>query len=103
MEFRIDASKKVHKYQVYWTAKINLENKAGSPYGGAEIIIKDRSGNEIFRRNTDKDGIIIAELPEYFVNNDSITYFSPYTIITGKTKTLLDLKKNTELKIVKTK
>ena len=100
LEFGIDASDRPHKYQVYWTLKINLQDKKGKPVDDFEIVLNDKDGKEVLRQESGKDGSLSAELPEYFVDGKVMTFHSPYTIRAGKKKVVLDLKKNSEISLI---
>jgi len=100
LKFGIDATDKPHKYQVYWTLKINLQDKKGKPVDDFEIVVNDKDGKEILRQKSGKDGSLSAELPEYFVDGKVKTFYSPYTLIAGKKKTLMDLNQNNEITLV---
>ncbi|MDY0099102.1 MAG: hypothetical protein RBR81_07855 [Bacteroidales bacterium] len=96
-EFAIDATNQNHSYSVFWTLTINLRDKKNMPVAGAELLITDRSGKEVFRKESSKDGTLLIELPEFMADGQLITYHSPYTLKTGKKKTEVDLKKNSEI------
>ncbi|MCK5462560.1 MAG: hypothetical protein KAI95_06065, partial [Bacteroidales bacterium] len=86
LDFTIDASPQHHSYSVFWTLTVNVINKKGKEVKGAEVRILDKSGEEVLTRRTGGNGSIKAELPEYTVDGDEITYLSPYTVNIGRKK-----------------
>jgi hypothetical protein len=100
VEFGIDATTQNHSYSVYWTLIINLYNKQGLPLKGTDLKVVDRNGKEVVSQLTNENGSLKVELPEYLVDSEGKKYLSPYTIIAGKKKIILELKKNTETDIV---
>ncbi len=87
LEFGIDATDQHHIYTVYWTLKINLQDKIGKPLKDTEIVIKDRNGKEVVRQKSGNEGSLSVELPEYIVDGPARTDLSPYIISAGKKKT----------------
>jgi len=100
IEFGIDATDKPHKYAVYWTLKINLQDKRGNPVDDAGIVVTNRSGEDILRTKSGKDGSISIELCEYKVDGSVRNNYSPYTVKTDRTKKELELKENTEITLL---
>ncbi len=86
LDFTIDASPQHHSYTVFWTLTVNVINKKGKEVKGAEVRILDKNGEEVWARKTGSNGSIKAELPEYTVDGDEITYGSPYTVNIGRKK-----------------
>jgi hypothetical protein len=101
IEFGADETDQKHKYSVFWTLRVNLQDRSGKPLGNNEIVISDRNGKEVFRQNTDSNGNLEAELAEFIKEGDLITYFSPYRITSGKKKMDVELTKNTEMEFIK--
>ena len=94
MDFKIDASGSNHSYTVTWTLNINTKS-AGTP-----IRIIDNTGKEVMNSTTWETGKLSIELPEYFVDGEEKTTYSPYTVFAGKKKKqVVDLKKNTSITI----
>jgi hypothetical protein len=100
IEFGIDATTQHHSYSVYWTLTINLFNKHGIPLKETDLKLVDINGKEVLIQRTNENGSLKVELPEYLVDGDEEKYLSPYTIIAGKKKIILELNKNTETDIV---
>ena len=100
LEFGIDATDQHHFYTVFWTLKINLQDKKGQPLKDTEIVMTDRNGKEVVRQKSGNEGSLSVELPEYIVDGPVRTDLSPYIISAGKKKTELELKKNSEITIV---
>ena len=65
---------------------MNVVNKKGEEVEGADIKILDKNGEEVVTGKSDGTGSIEAELPEYSVDGDEITYLSPYTVLTDRKK-----------------
>jgi len=99
MDFSLDASPQHHSYSVYWTLLVNLINKKGKEVMGADISIVDRNGQEVWTGKSDDGGSIEAELPEYRVDGDEITYLSPYTVRIGRKKEEVILDRDQVIKI----
>jgi hypothetical protein len=97
LEFGVNATDQHHNYSVAWTLSVILHDKSGKPLANKGISINDRNGKEVLRLTSDGTGTISAELTEFIFDGASKTYFSPYTVITGKRKTQVDLNKNTVL------
>ena len=93
MDFGIDATSQHHSYTVSWTLSITGLNS------GDEIKIFDKSGKEVVLQNTDKNGKLNIELPEYIVDGDKKTFFSPYTVLAGKQKKVIRINKNSTIKL----
>jgi hypothetical protein len=92
-EFGIDATDQHHSYTVSWSLEINTS------VPGISVIITDKNGKEVENRKAGENGKLPVELPEYSVDGDETTYFSPYTVMTGKKKIKVDLKKNTTINL----
>jgi hypothetical protein len=86
LDFNIEASPQHHSYSVYWTLTVNVTNKQGKEVMGADISIVDSKGEEVFSGRSDASGSLEAELPEYGVDGDELTFLSPYTVSTGRKK-----------------
>ena len=99
--FGIDRTELEHTYSVLWTLKITVTDKSGNPFEGADVKVVDSKGIEIFNIKTDKGGVIEKELIEYAVESKSVTTSSPYTVISGKKKYVINLDKNQEILIIR--
>jgi len=99
--FSVDATGQPHSYAVYWKLQINLKDRNGRPLTDYEVVVADRQGREVSRRKSDKNGILMLELPEYTVNGPVKTDFSPYLIKAGKrkTETVLDRNRTIDLTV----
>ena len=100
MEFDVDITDQHHSYSVYWTLNVNVANKKGDAVKDTEILILNKNGLEVANQKTDENGYLSVELLEYSVDGKEKTFLSPYTIITGKKKTEVQLNKNSELELV---
>ena len=94
LDFGVDATSQHHSYSVYWTLTINLYDKQHRALKGIEINVLDRNGNKVLNQMSDSKGCLRVELPEYLVDGDEEKYLSPYTIIAGKKKIIIELKRN---------
>lgn len=94
MEFGIDATSQHHSYTVSWTL-----NVAAGGHSATSVKITDKNGKEVTNQKTDENGKLITELPEYSVDGEEKIFYSPYTITVGKKKEVVDLKKNTTIKL----
>ncbi|OFX95112.1 MAG: hypothetical protein A2X06_02925 [Bacteroidetes bacterium GWC2_40_22] len=100
LEFVVDETDQHHSYSVFWILKINLYDQKSRVLSGTEIKIMDRNGKEIVSQRTDNYGSLRVELPEYFADGNEKTVSTPYTIIVGKKKIVIELKKNSEIDMV---
>lgn len=96
-EFEIDKTDLEHTYSVDWTLTLRVVDKKGVAVKDAEIIITDNNKNEILRQKTGNDGILKTELTEYSAKGPVIKSFSPFTVMTGKTKSSVLLNCNKEI------
>ncbi len=86
LDFRIDASPQHHSYSVFWTLTVNVIDKKGKEVKGADVRILDKDGKEVLNGRTDAGGSVKAELLEYTVDGEEVTYLSPYTVTINKKK-----------------
>jgi hypothetical protein len=100
LELRIDPTDQHHVYSVYWTLTLKARDKSGRVLSGTEIKILDRNGKEVASQKTDSSGLLMVELPEYTVDGDIKTYFSPFTVVAGKTKKEFELGRNMEIELI---
>jgi hypothetical protein len=87
MEFAIDATSQHHSYTVVWTLDLNVNET------DAIIQIIDKNGKKVFDQKADNKYLKV-ELPEYSVDGENTTLYSPYTIIAGKKKKVVNLNEN---------
>lgn len=93
LELAIDATPRHHSYKVSWTLNINSENP------GIEVQIFDKTGKKVIAQKLDNNGQMNIELPEYSVDGDEKKFFSPYTILAGKDKQVVNLNKNSKVEL----
>jgi len=99
LTFGIDATDQHHRYTVYWSVNLHVFNKSGLSMSGAEIRILDKNGKEVFHQQSDKNGWIKTELPEYSMDGTEKTAYTPYTIVAGKKKMEINLTTNSEFNV----
>ena len=99
LDFGIDATAQHHSFSVYWTLAVNVIDKKGKKVSGAHVIIMDKNGEEVYRKNADATGSILVELKEYTVDGELTTYLSPYTVIVNKKQKEVFLNTNQEITI----
>jgi hypothetical protein len=100
LKFGIDATDQHHRYTVLWSLHLHVFNKSGLSMPGAEIRILDKTGKEVLRQLSDKNGAIQTELPEYSMDGTEETLQTPYTIVAGKKKMEINLTGNSEFNVV---
>jgi len=100
-DFGIDKTEQEHSYSVFWTLTIRVTDKKGIPLEGADVKVIDLKGIEVLKTKTDKSGTIEKELIEYAAEGKSIIPSSPYIVISGKKKSVVNLDKNQNLLITK--
>ena len=98
LDFDIDATAQHHSYSVYWTLTVTAIDKKGKA-ANEKVIILDKNGKEVLNQDTDDNGSVSVELPEYKVNGTAITYLSPYTVIVNNQQEEVFLKSNQEISI----
>lgn len=87
--FRIDATRQPHSYMVSW----NLEIQGNNIHIPVEIT--DRNGKMVLNQKPDEQGNLKVVLPEYSFKEGVRDYFTPYTVIWGSMRKVVDLKSNT--------
>jgi hypothetical protein len=97
LEFGIISTNQHHSYSVSWSLTIRVIDKTGQPLEDAEISILDINKKEVIHQKTSKEGVVKVELPEYAIDGTAKNACSPYTIIVGKKKQLIELNKNSEI------
>jgi hypothetical protein len=103
LDFGVDATDQPHSYTVWWTLTVNVTDKKGKAAKGADIQILDENGAEVFHQQANDQGGIQVELQEYSVNDKEKLPRSPYTIVVGKTKTKVNLNKNTAINLIQSR
>lgn len=88
-DFRIDATQQTHSYVVSW--KLEIQGKHIS----YPVKITDRYGKLIELQKPDEQGNLRIVLPEYSVKGSTRDYFTPYTVVSGNMRKVVDLKANT--------
>lgn len=91
MDFDIDATDQHHIYSVSWTLLINGLDE------NTDVKIININGQEVVNQRPNKEGKLSVELPEYSVDGKVKDYYSPYTIVVGDTKKVVELKKNSSV------
>ena len=99
LTFGIDKTSQPHSYSVFWTLNLNLTDKSGKPAAGTDVRILDKNRTEVVSRKAD-EGFFSIELPEYTVDGDVTILLSPYTVIAGKKKMIVDLNKNSTITLI---
>jgi hypothetical protein len=95
--FEIDKTDNDHSYSVFWRLTVRAVDKRGSSVKDTEIVILDTRGNEVLRKKTGSDGIMVTELPEYSMDGSGSRYQSPYTVISNNDKRTVKLDRNSDL------
>ena len=98
--FDLDVTSQDHSYSVYWTYLLHLKNEKGEPVKNKLVTILDRNNFSVLQQNTDKDGLLSAELMEYSVDGNQKVIKSPYTVIIGDITDKVLLNQNTESSLV---
>ena len=98
--FDIDATTQHHSYTVSRALIINILNKSGRGQNETEIVALDKNGKEAMRQVFSNNGTVRVVLPEYYVDGDVKTVLSPYTILYGKNKVVVELEKETEIDLI---
>jgi hypothetical protein len=96
-DFGVSATRHPHSYTVYWTLRIEVMDSRGHPVAGLEVTIRDRDDAEVARAATGADGKVSVELPQYEIDDDRRTDFSPYTVVAEDGRELVELDTNREI------
>lgn len=99
-DFEIEATDQDHCYSVYWTLNIDVANSNGQAAKNICISIRDKNNKVVLRTKANVNGKLTTELPEYVVAGNIKQSLSPYTIIVGKEKQKVELRKNTDISFV---
>jgi hypothetical protein len=97
--FEVDATDQPHSFSVSFTLTIHVADKAGKPVEGIMVKIRDKNGKEAAAMHSSGDGSIRVQLPAYSFSSPLRQYASPYTILAGKIKKIVDLDENKEITI----
>ncbi|HUW56477.1 MAG TPA: right-handed parallel beta-helix repeat-containing protein [Planctomycetota bacterium] len=81
-----------HTYKVYWTLTVKT-----TP--AAEVVVTDKSGREVLRKNADANGELKAELLEFSAVGKDRTYSAPCKVTAAGVEKTVELKKNTTVTI----
>jgi len=103
-----DPKWKKNTYSLYWTLRVKVVDRDAKPRQGAEVVITDAQGNEVFKGATGDDGTAQAELMQYSatvtrpegkleVTTDSRL---PYTVSVPGEKLRVDLLDNMTVTLV---
>ncbi len=101
LDFAVDVyDQDLHSYTVSWTLNLHLVDNKKKTIKNEEVRIMDKNNEEIFKGKTNKEGILIIELPEYSVHGTEKLFSSPYTIEVRNKKEKVELNKNKKLVFV---
>ena len=98
--FEIDATAQDHSYTVYWNLEVQVTDRKGKGFAGEEVRILDGSGTEVFKQWTGKEGTVICELPEYSMSSSEKVFSTPYAVIAGKKREIIELTGNSVVTFV---
>lgn len=96
-DFSVETAEGNQSYKVYWTLTVRLNDSAGQPVASAEVVVNDRTGAEVLRKNTDTEGKVSAELLEYEFSAGAKSYSSPYTVKAVGLEKSVTLDRNLEI------
>jgi len=99
-DFDVDIYGETNSYSVYWTLKISVTDRKGIPVSGEVVRIFDKNREEVFSGETDEEGMLEVELEEFHVLGIDNYYSSPYTVVAGKNKRIVELDGNKEVRMV---
>lgn len=99
-DFDLQVTEQDHNYSVYWTLSLDVKDKKGNPVKNAGITILDKNKQNVFSGKTDENGMLSTELLEYSFDNAGKTFLAPYTIVAGKDKKEVQLKRNSKVTMV---
>ena len=99
LSFGIDATDQHHSYSVYWTMTVHVIDKKGKKANGAEVVFLDKNKEEVLSMKANSGGSMQVELVEYSMDDDKISYLSPYTVIVNNKKEKVSLNRNKEITI----
>ena len=99
--FILDRTDNDHSYSVYWTLVVRVTDRKGNAIVNEDIEIRDAKGHEVVKLNTGDKGYAVTELKEYSLIGTEIQSISPYTVISGKERRIVNLNSNQELTINK--
>lgn len=98
-KFELSATDQDHSYTVSWNLAITVKEENGDAANNAGVTIIDNSGKVALKGQTDREGKISVELPEYAADGRNKKVFSPYTVITGRVKRKVILDDDREILI----
>ncbi len=99
LDFGIDATAQPHSYSVWWTLTVNVEDKKENPAKNTVVQILDTNGKQVVRQSTDEGGMVKVELQEYSVDDQQRTVLAPYTVVVGKVRQKVSLKKDDKITV----
>lgn len=67
-------------FSVQWTVTIRAVGPDGKPLAGAEVAIRDKAGEVVFRGRTDSAGQAAAPLTQYLQKPEGRTPHTPHTV-----------------------
>ncbi len=77
-----------------------MTDRKGIPVSGEVVRIFDKNREEVFSGETDEEGMLEVELEEFHVLGIDNYYSSPYTVVAGKNKRIVELDGNKEVRMV---
>lgn len=92
--FVVDATNQHHSYSVYWTLDITVNAINSNKIKKADIKIIDSNNKIVLESKTDNKGNFITELPEFKVDGQIKTKFSPYVVMVNGIKKQVELSNN---------
>ena len=95
--FELDVTAQDHSYSVSWTVSIKVLNKRLEPLPDYNVVISDVNKKVVYTGKTDHSGIVNASLLEYKINGAQKSTASPYIIMAGKYKRLINIDSNKEV------
>ncbi len=96
-DFAVDATDQENSYYLYNTLTITVMDKDGKPAENAEVSVSDSGRKNVKKVKTDTSGKVTMELADRFVEGKKVTMYSPYMIVSGKSKQEVQLSSNREV------
>jgi hypothetical protein len=92
--FAIHVEGKGHSYRVSWHCSLQLKDRKGQPLANHDWEIIDSRQTYVAMGKTNERGMLQLILPQYDVEGDQKTLYTPYTLVVGKFRYSFDLKEN---------
>jgi len=100
IDFGIDATTQPHTYKVIWKLTLKVTDKKGNPLSERIVSIADKNNNDVSSKETDQNGSLEIELPEYTISDSGTSYQSPYKIRINRKEESIHLDKDRVVTIV---